>query len=541
MTITQTTNPSPPTTGSAFSLYYQDTTNTPVMNCTSRIDTYSYQLRDSTNNVLSTFYSNSDLITNLNTPLLCTFVSPYVYYIIQGSASIGQYNTNTRINTVFDSLGLIAPVGITSSVSGATTNLYITDGNKVAHISINSGFIGQRNNDYITGLSNAIGIAYYNNSGTEYLFITDAGTYNVYRVALTNLSTLVSIASSTSTPVPINAPYGIAVNNSGVVYVLNNGGSNSSLLSFTNTSGLDYTETVVVSYTTLSSNSFSNGLRGITFDSSNNIYIIRNSGNQIGFYNVATNTFSVYLNTNVSGLVGPCGICIDTLNNMYITNSGGDVPTTGFIRLINGVQYNFNNIIINSAGSNTLNIFNVKTGVTTIPSVVVTVACFLKGTKILCFINDKEQYVKIEDIKENTLIKTSTCGYKKIIGLYHTVLQNTIDSCMEKLYKINKNSNPDLIEDLYLSGGHALLVDELTEHQSNEITKIFGFIPTIANKKALLACLSDDFVEVMDENTYELYHILLEPTDDISHYGIYANGLLTETLPNHVENMTKIF
>ena len=84
--------------------------------------------------------------------------------------------------------------------------------------------------------------------------------------------------------------------------------------------------------------------------------------------------------------------------------------------------------------------------------------------------------------------------------------------------------------DLILTGGHSLLVDDLSENEINNNSK-YGFSSSILDKKLLLACSSDNFeVEESNENPYELYHIVLENDDIYGHYGIYINdGILSES------------
>jgi hypothetical protein len=55
---------------------------------------------------------------------------------------------------------------------------------------------------------------------------------------------------------------------------------------------------------------------------------------------------------------------------------------------------------------------------------------------------------------------------------------------------------------------------------------------TIDNKRLLLACVSDQFSPIQDNDVYTYYHLLLENNDDEEErFGIWANGILTET-PN---------
>ena len=76
---------------------------------------------------------------------------------------------------------------------------------------------------------------------------------------------------------------------------------------------------------------------------------------------------------------------------------------------------------------------------------------------------------------------------------------------------------------LFLTGGHSILVEEMTAYEKIECNKIFG-LPKIQNFYRLLACISDKFEPVNDNLRYEIYHISVGKEDII-----YANGILSET------------
>ena len=151
-------------------------------------------------------------------------------------------------------------------------------------------------------------------------------------------------------------------------------------------------------------------------------------------------------------------------------------------------------------------------------------SCYNIGTKILCLIDNEEKYIPIEDIKEGFLVKTYKRGYKKVelIGSKKCINSPSDEiirtSC---LYKIKDG-------DLTLSGGHFLLVDELPDGLTDSFYELNN---TIEDKKCLLVCDSDLFEKVNEIFITTVYHLVLESdTDsDVSQYGIYAEGVLTET------------
>jgi hypothetical protein len=87
-----------------------------------------------------------------------------------------------------------------------------------------------------------------------------------------------------------------------------------------------------------------------------------------------------------------------------------------------------------------------------------------------------------------------------------------------------------LLKDLYLTGGHSVLVGKLTDIQHNTIKKeyrtiyvtdLFYRLPVYLDEKASVHPVS---------GTYTIYHIVLEHENIQMNYGIYANGLLVESL-----------
>jgi hypothetical protein len=158
--------------------------------------------------------------------------------------------------------------------------------------------------------------------------------------------------------------------------------------------------------------------------------------------------------------------------------------------------------------------------------------CYLDTTKILCLINgsEEEEWVEIKNIKKNTLVKIYPNGYKKLIIKGTIKLQNSKNKTIHKLYKLTQEKNTNLIEDLYVSGQHSLLVDTLTEEQEKKSLTMWSNLQQINDKKLLMAWVNEDFEEISDTNIYTLYQLVLESDNKKTQYGIYANGILSESM-----------
>ena len=159
------------------------------------------------------------------------------------------------------------------------------------------------------------------------------------------------------------------------------------------------------------------------------------------------------------------------------------------------------------------------------------VSCFMGGTKILCQIDDLDKYIPVESITNDMLVKTYKHGYKKVIRTGYRGISCNYSKDIHNLYKLPKSD--DVFEDLYITGGHSSLVDDLDEFQKEETLKIWNKLEKIDDKFLLLTVLNKAFTKHEITEPVNVYHIVLENDDINGAYGIYSNGLLTETMSQH--------
>ena len=158
------------------------------------------------------------------------------------------------------------------------------------------------------------------------------------------------------------------------------------------------------------------------------------------------------------------------------------------------------------------------------------VVCFKEGTLILT----DQGYIPIQDLKKSHLVKTFRNGYKSIhmIGkseLYHSALEERIK---DQLYKYSEGVYPGIFEDLIITGGHSILVDEFeSEEQKKKNMHYREAIFTTEDKYLLLACADEKASVYEIPGIFNIYHIALDSDDCYINYGIYANGLLVESCP----------
>jgi hypothetical protein len=108
-----------------------------------------------------------------------------------------------------------------------------------------------------------------------------------------------------------------------------------------------------------------------------------------------------------------------------------------------------------------------------------------------------------------------------------------ISNSRNQIYIYTQKSNPELIEDLYLTGGHSLLVDSLSETESNDMkqAELLDTEFMVEDKYKLMCCFNKK-LEVAANQNVVLYRIALEAPENASPthvYGIWANGILSES------------
>ncbi len=230
-----------------------------------------------------------------------------------------------------------------------------------------------------------------------------------------------------------------------------------------------------------------------------------------------------------------------------------------FQAIVYDTTYTFNNVILPS-GMNTLSIYNITTGeniyniiensivpdtapTNTIPIISPSInldissICFKEGTKILCNINNQEKYIPIEQLDDTVFVKTYKHGYKKVKFVLKSKIINSKEKTINKLYVMKKSETNNLIEDLYVTGSHALLKNEISDHNKNrmkQITSELNYDLKIDDKYKIIACFDKRFQEFNEPGYFNIYHLVLEKI-----YGIYANGILAESTDEITLNRMK--
>lgn len=243
---------------------------------------------------------------------------------------------------------------------------------------------------------------------------------------------------------------------------------------------------------------------------------------------IAYNSPYHYYNFTYNGIVVTSlpNIAPDTSNYYFILNGPSGGPNSGISSRIMNIRYSdtSGNIVTPTTPPPQSEYFDLFTN-TIDPS------CFNQGTKILS-LNKKleEEYIAIENLRKGDLVKSYKHGFRKIYLIGKNVMINNPEHFNLSMYKMKKTEENGLIEDLIVTGGHGILVDDLGELEEKTKELFKGTIPIIDDKKLLLAGVSKDFIQLKENDLYTYYQLTLENEgDDDKRFGIWANGLLTET------------
>ena len=163
--------------------------------------------------------------------------------------------------------------------------------------------------------------------------------------------------------------------------------------------------------------------------------------------------------------------------------------------------------------------------------------CFLEGTRVLCLVDTTEVYLPIETLTIGTLVKTLRDGYKKLEMIAKEEMNNpgTDERIENRLYKCSTSKYPELKDDLFITGCHSILVDNITDKERDELTRRLSRIFVTDKKYRLIACADERAEPWNSEGTYTVWHFVLEHENPVMNYGVYVNGgLLVESCSKHV-------
>lgn len=256
---------------------------------------------------------------------------------------------------------------------------------------------------------------------------------------------------------------------------------------------------------------------------------------EVVVFNSSTNESTGFTNTlNTANIAGKNfyvlmenendAVTIPTINSSITVTKSGETTFSvsnglSTTTLNSGESYNYNGLTVN-LGS--------VYGYLVDPSTI----CFKEGTKIACLDeNSNPTKIPVEELKAGMFVKTYKHGYIPVHTIGTKKLYNPENDTRDKdrLYECTPEQYPDLTENLYITGCHSILVDQLTEQQTTDTLREAQDIFITDDKYRLMAFLDERAKPWTNEGMYSIYHIYLDHPDNLMNYGIYANGLLVES------------
>ena len=485
------------------------------------------------------FYVNSNLVNHMtfdNSDNL--YLSQQNIYIINKITPLGVLDPTFIVNPA------LAGPAIFGVAFNSVGNLYVASsgGASIYKIEPNGN-----STLFVSPPNNVFSLAF---DKFDNLYVTN-GISGIYKIdPLGNITIYADNSSGL-----INTPEGIVFDSVGNLYIANSGNNNILKVNTTNI--------LASNVSVFASSVLFNTPNDITIDAAGNFYVA----------NYGTNTISkidstgLIITTYATGISQPSALAFNSIGDLFVYSFSGNVvykittPTTN--------TFTFSDVVIKTGGINHLFIYDNTTGLLVAFDIIVelSVVCFKEGTKILCFVDKKEKYISIEDIKEDTFVKIYKKNgkfenqYKRAKTIIKGSILNAREHTMHKLYKLSKSKNPALIADLYVTGSHALLHDNLSNEEFEKMDELLecynnynikfsdeddydeeyiddvknmikyynDYKITLEDKYKLIAYFNTDFEEVIDNSVCNIYHIVLENENKTENYGIYANGILAES------------
>ena len=538
MTSQTITIPSQPLENQPFTLHYNNPTYVPTYSTTVNTN---FVLKNTNGNTVSNVFVNPPngveiISSSISLENACSYLIhdlQYNYYftnnnnffIIPGTYYVYTYNQiqGTQIFITDPELTDSCPIGLAIDNFGFFY-VALQASNKIIRYDPSTYSLGNPISSGTTiltaaeGLNGPCGLKF---DSSNYLYVANRVANNVLKYDIS----ILGLPIQTITDPNFLEPIALNINSLGELFVSNH---------FDKLFKIDTTYAVTQILNTPGRESVN-----MVFDIDNNIYL---SDFQIyDLYTVKYGSWTYTIQNLPYTIIGRsrlAGIDMTLYNDLAIIRTE---PVSFELKYL---TYTFDNVIL-PRGNNLLTLYNTTTNtvVTTLRVFVDgspdPVICFKEGTKILCRINGKDVYIPIDYIEEGTLVKTYKHGYKKCKFNMKEQIKNTEEHSINNLYRLSRTNNNELFEDLYITGSHAMLYDNISEREEEAMNNLLEtynskFDIQISNKidgkYKLIAYYDNTFVEVKQDIVVSIYHLVLENENKYINYGIYANGVLTESI-----------
>jgi hypothetical protein len=238
---------------------------------------------------------------------------------------------------------------------------------------------------------------------------------------------------------------------------------------------------------------------------------------------------------------------LNSSNNIIYSNFGSINSSTSVIAISSEVEtQSGKNFIVYQTGAilngatafyDTYNIMIFEISLINTSTIGTTpIICMGQDTMITIFENNTEIDKPIKNLKVGELVKTENNQYIPIKHIYQSYVYNTKNPegkrKKDKFYLLTKEKFPELKQDLYLTGGHPLLVDNLSMNEFNRMKqiKMSNYDKKIGNKYVLPVYLSDKVNDYPVNQVMPIYNIVLENTNGTDRFPIRLDGILSSSM-----------
>ena len=371
------------------------------------------------------------------------------------------------------------------------------------------------------------------------LYMSDYNKSKIFKIDPSGSYITYADNNNLSSDASLNGPTGLVFDANGILYCAN---YNINSIVQIDTSGV---VTKFADNNNPNSDASLNSPEGLVFDENRILYCANFNSNpnsivQIDTSGVVTKFADGTAPGSDASFNRPIGLVFDDYGNLFCANFGS--ANNSIVQISgNGVVTNFTDPSANTyslrclAIKNNLLYFNGNNASGGIVYRTDQPVCFNYDTKILCLnYLFEDEYIPIQDLKKGDLVKTYLHGFRKIEYMYQSHMVNNPNKWNHCMYKMEKTEENGLLEDLILTGGHSIMVDSISEVEQERYNKLglrnFAKENKVDEKYLLLASVSEQFIPLTDTNIYTIYHFCLENNgDDTTRYGVWANGILTET------------
>jgi len=161
---------------------------------------------------------------------------------------------------------------------------------------------------------------------------------------------------------------------------------------------------------------------------------------------------------------------------------------------------------------------------------------FLEGTKITCQTPiGEEVQASVETLRKGDLVKTLNNGFVPVL-LSSIVTLRPPNYANGSLFILTQDSEPNLTEDLCMACKHCTLTETIDDEMRLKALLYLGEYNTTDNMQKIPAGIDPRFSPVQHTENANIWVFSLQSQESHANFGIYANGILVESISRDVFN-----